>query len=193
MINRSLILIFPAAVFLINLQVQAQRSCIKIRISDYSDFESAMPPVRYPGNPIIKHGGWARGQVQEPCILENPKDSSKLIMIYAGANLVAEDGGKGAIAKAWAYKSNPYVWFEYEGNPIITPDTAIPFEEFSVRLDCVLYDADSDEYRIYYTGTAGRSLSNSHAIGLAICPAGADGYSMVTSENIRKYPGNPVI
>ena len=191
--NKPFIISILAALLLISLHVQAQKPDKKGRISDYSDFESAMPPVRYHGNPIIRHGGWAGGQVQEPCILENPKDRSKLVMFYAGANLVAKDGGKGAIAKAWAYKSDPYVWFEYPGNPIIIPDTTISFEEFSVRLDCVLYNADSDEYRIYYTGTAGRSLSNSHAIGLATCQAGPDGYSMVTKANIKKYPGNPIL
>ena len=29
-------------------------------------------------------GGWKDGQVQEPCILVNPKDAGKLIMFYAG-------------------------------------------------------------------------------------------------------------
>ncbi|HBE42719.1 MAG TPA: hypothetical protein DDW27_16250 [Bacteroidales bacterium] len=118
--NKPFIISILAALLLISLHVQAQKPDKKGRISDYSDFESAMPPVRYHGNPIIRHGGWAGGQVQEPCILENPKDRSKLVMFYAGANLVAKDGGKGAIAKAWAYKSDPYVWFEYPGNPILT-------------------------------------------------------------------------
>ena len=171
---------------------QTYKSNVKNKILSFSDFESAMPPIRYVGNPIITHGGWAGGQVQEPCILENPKDSTKLIMFYAGANLVLKDGGKGAIAKAWAYKSSPYVWYQYKNNPILTPDSIIHFESFSVRLDCVLYNRDTDEYWIYYTGRTGDSLKND-AIGLATCKAGINGYSFVTKANIKKYPGNPIL
>jgi len=169
----------------------AQTTIRSGNILDYSDFESAMPPVRYGGNPIMKHGGWAEGQLQEPCILVNPKDSSKLIMFYAGMNLISTDGGKGAISKAWAYKTNPYVWYEFPGNPILTPDPAIPFEELCIRLDCILYNADNDEYWIYYTGIADKH--SFHAIGLAVCSTGADGYSMVTRDNIKRYSGNPIL
>ena len=184
---------FLAALLIINLHAQAQKSSNSGSISNFSDFESAMPPVRYSGNPIMKHGGWAGGQIQEPCIMVNPKDSSKLIMFYAGMNLIAVDGGKGAISKAWAYKLNPYVWYEYPGNPIITPNPAIPFEEFCIRLDCILYNADSDEYWIYYTGIVGALHSGTHAIGLATCSTGEDGYTQVTKENIKKYSGNPIL
>ena len=191
--NKYLITGFLAALLMTNAQAQTQKEVNAGNISGFSDFESAMPPVRYPGNPIMKHGGWAGGQLEEPCILVNPKDSSKLIMFYSGASLVKTDGGKAAIAKAWAYKTNPFVWYEYAGNPILTNDAAIPFEGENVRLDCVLYHADTDEYWIYYTGMAGASLSGVHAIGLAMCPAGPDGYTQLTKSNIRKYSGNPIL
>src|SRR5450759_3696408 len=119
MIIKRLIISFLTATFVIGLQAQTQKPIKPGRITNYSEFESAMPPVRYPGNPIMKHGGWAGGQIQEPCIMVNPKDTSKLIMFYAGMNLISVDGGHGAISKAWAYKSNPYVWYEYPGNPIL--------------------------------------------------------------------------
>ena len=32
-------------------------------------------------------GGWKNGQVNEPVILVNPKDKSKLIMFYSGMQL----------------------------------------------------------------------------------------------------------
>lgn len=192
MIKKPIVLSFLAALLVINLQAQTQKPGKTGGISNYSEFESAMPPVRYIGNPIMKHGGWAGGQIQEPCIMVNPKDSSKLIMFYAGMNLIAVDGGHGAISKAWANKSNPYVWYEYPGNPILSPDPAIPFEEFCIRLDCILYNADTDEYWIYYTGIADGSHSF-HAIGLATCSTGADGYTRVTKENIKKYSGNPIL
>ena len=182
-----------AVLLIVNLQAQTQKSGNAGKVSSFSDFESAMPPVRYSGNPIMKHGGWAGGQIEEPCILVNPKDSTKMIMFYSGASLVSTDGGKAAIAKAWAYKSDPYKWYEYPGNPIITYAPAIPFEETNIRLDCVLYHADSDEYWIYYTGSAGVALSGSHAIGLATCSTGEDGYTLVTKTNIKKYSGNPIL
>ena len=191
--NKRFILNFLSVLLFLNGEAQTQKSGTSGSISNFADFESAMPPVRYSGNPIMKHGGWAGGQLEEPCILVNPKDRDKLIMFYSGASLVKTDGGKAAIAKAWAYQSNPLVWYEYADNPILTNDPTIPFEGENVRLDCVLYHADSDEYWIYYTGTAGESLSGVHAIGLATCLAGEDGYSGVTKTNIVKYKGNPIL
>ena len=164
-------------------------------ISSFAEFESAMPAVRMGDTPIIKHGGFAGadGQVMEPCILQNPKDSTRLIMFYAGQNLIKTDGGRGALAKAWAYKSTPTVWHEDEGNPILTPDTTIAFESFSTRMDYVLYKPETDEYWIYYTGRDMSTGKDRDAIGLAICPAGKDGYSAVTKAKIKKYSGNPIL
>jgi len=174
------------------------QSANKNRISSFAEFESSMPPIRYKGNPIMKHGGFpgAGGQIMETCILVNPKDSTRLIMFFAGQNLIKSDGGRGALAKAWAYRSNPLVWYQYEGNPILTPDPSIPFETFSVRLDCVLYNERTDEYWIYYTGRTDKPFLNNgatDAVGLAICPSGKDGYSNVTKTNIKKFQGNPIV
>jgi hypothetical protein len=57
-------------------------------------------------------GGWKDGQVNEPCILVNPKDSSKLIMFYSGMKL---GGSAGAIGKAWANVSEPFVGMKTPG------------------------------------------------------------------------------
>jgi hypothetical protein len=162
-----------------------------LTIKTFSEFEDAMPPVRYKGNPVIVHNGWSSGQVMEPCIITNPKDTSKLIMFYGGGHLIKEDGGRWAIGKAWAEKSDPHVWHEFPGNPIIKPDPKIPFESSAIRMDCVLYNPDTDEYWIYYTGGQNEPWSN--AIGLAVCATGKDGYSHVNEENIRKYEGNPIL
>jgi hypothetical protein len=160
-------------------------------IKTFSEFEAAMPPARYKGNPIIIHSGWCSGQVMEPCILTNPKDTTKLIMFYGGGHLIVEDGGRWAIGKAWADKSNPQVWHEYQDNPILRPDPQIPFESYFIRMDCALYNPETDEYWIYYTGGQNEPWNN--AVGLAICATGKDGYSQVTKENIRKYKGNPIL
>lgn len=184
--------------FTTTLHAQINPAILHQKISTFAEFEAAMPPIRVSSKPILKHGGFsgAGGQIMESCILINPKDSTKLIMFYAGQNLIITDGGRGALAKGWAYRKNPLVWYEYKGNPILTPDPAIPFETFSVRMDCVLYKPETDEYWIYYTGRTNAPENNKgevDAVGLAICPAGKDGYSSITKENIKKYPGNPIL
>lgn len=133
-------------------------------------------------------GGWKDGQVNEPCILVNPKDKSKLIMFYSGMKL---GGSAGAIGKAWANISEPFVWHEDAANPILTSDPNISFEASAIRLDAVLYNKTSDEYWIYYTGS--NFKTHADAIGLATCPAGRDGYSQVATANIKRHDRNPIL
>jgi len=133
-------------------------------------------------------GGWKDGQVNEPCILVNPKDATKLIMFYSGMKL---GGSKGAIGKAWANASEPFAWHEDAGNPILTSNPGIAFEASAIRLDTVIYHEELDEYWIYYTGYHARP--NADAIGLARCPAGKDGYSEVVASKIKRHDGNPIL
>ncbi len=130
-------------------------------------------------------GGWKDGQVNEPIILVNPKDPSRLVMFYSGMKL---GGNGGAIGKAWASAADPFTWHEDEGNPVLVNETATPARDVGVRLDSVIYDAGSDEYRIYYT-----TYGAGDYISLAICPAGADGYSEAVRAKIRRHPGNPIL
>jgi hypothetical protein len=53
-----------------------------------------------------------------------------------------------------------------------------------------LYLPEEDAYYLYYSGTAGNVQDR---IGLAICPAGADGYSEVAAGKIRRYGTAPVL
>lgn len=133
-------------------------------------------------------GGWKDGQVNEPCILINPKDPTRLVMFYSGMQL---GGSAGAIGKAWAYVSEPFNWYEDEANPIFRADPNISFEESAVRLDAVIYNIATDEYWIYYTGSNFKTQSD--AIGLATCPVGKDGYSQVIPANIKRHEGNPIL
>lgn len=133
-------------------------------------------------------GGWKDGQVNEPCIFVNPKDKTKLIMFYSGMKL---GGSAGAIGKAWANISEPFIWHEDANNPIFTCDPNISFEASAIRLDTVIYNKQRDEYWIYYTGSNFKLQSD--AIGLAICPAGKDGYSEVIPANIKRYENNPIL
>jgi hypothetical protein len=58
------------------------------RHDNLSTTMSAPPPQR-----IINYGGgWKDGQVNEPCILVNPKDPTKLIMFFSGMQLGGSQG-----------------------------------------------------------------------------------------------------
>ena len=121
-------------------------------------------------------GGWKDNQVQEPCILVNPKDPHKLIMFYGGATTQAK-GGIGSLGKAWADVSDPWTWHEDPENPIFRSDPKIVIRIRPHRRGD--YNQPTDEYRIYYTGHSAQTHTD--AIGLATCPAGDDGYKAVTA------------
>lgn len=131
---------------------------------------------------------WQSQQVQEPCILENPKDPSRLIMFYSG--VPASDRSTCYVGKAWALKSDPFTWHQDSANPVfVSADSG--WDSQSIRLDCVLYVAEENAYYIYYSGT---DIVDAHnRIGLAICPAGEDGYSEITPATIQRHGSAPVL
>jgi len=130
---------------------------------------------------------WESQQVQEPCIMPNPKDPRRLVMFYSG--VPATNRKLCFIGKAWAEKSDPFTWHQDEGNPVFGPGKT-GWDAGSIRLDAVLYVAEEDAYYIYYSGT---TASVQDRIGLAICPAGADGYSGITPAAIRRVGLQPVL
>ncbi|MDZ4857798.1 MAG: hypothetical protein SGI88_02360 [Candidatus Hydrogenedentes bacterium] len=130
---------------------------------------------------------WMSQQIEEPCILPNPKVPGRLIMFYGA--VPASNRAYAAVGKAWAIESDPFTWHQDEANPIFRPGPT-GWDSASFRLDTVLYIPEEDAYYIYYSGTTG---SVQDRIGLAICPVGADGYSEVTPENIKRYGDAPVL
>ena len=130
---------------------------------------------------------WMSQQIEEPCILPNPKVAGRLIMFYSAVS--AGDRVVAAIGKAWADVSNPFQWHQDEANPIFGPGKQ-GWDSRTIRLDAVLYIPEEDAYYIYYSGTAGTCQDR---IGLAICPAGGDGYSGVTADAIKRYGNAPVL
>lgn len=131
---------------------------------------------------------WQSQQIQEPCILVNPKDPSKLVMFYSG--VPAADRSKCYVGKAWAMKNDPFAWHQDPANPVFAPSTS-GWDSENIRLDCVLYIPEEDTYYIYYSGT---DKADAHdRIGLAICPAGADGYSDITDTAIERYGVSPIL
>lgn len=146
-----------------------------------------MPPTPRTALVINRIGhAWQSQQVQEPCILPNPKQPGRLVMFYSG---VPESNRMVAmIGKAWADASDPYTWHEAPENPVFTPGAG--WDRGSIRLDCVLYVAEEDAYYIYYSGTV-ESIQD--RIGLAICPAGEDGYAGISPETIQRHGLEPVL
>jgi hypothetical protein len=131
--------------------------------------------------------GWMSQQVEEPCILPNPKMPGRLVMFYSAvssANRVVA-----AIGKAWADVRQPLVWHQDAANPIFNP-AASGWDSTTIRLDAVLYIPEKDAYYIYYSGSAGSIQDH---IGLAICPAGKDGYTDVSEKTIIRHGTEPVL
>ena len=137
--------------------------------------EGTAAPIR--SELIIKRtaSAWESQQVQEPCILLNPKDPARLVMFYSGVPMTNRDVC--FIGKAWALKSAPFTWHQDPHNPVFSPGRK-GWDSGNIRLDSVLYIAEEDAYYIYYSATTGSIQDH---IGLAICPAGADGL-------LRHYP-----
>ena len=144
-------------------------------------------PIR--GEVIINrtNAAWESQQVQEPCILPNPKDPTRLVMFYSG--VPTTNRNTCFIGKAWALKSDPFMWHPDEHNPVFRPGKT-GWDSGSIRLDAVLHLPEEDAYYIYYSGTKG---SVQDRIGLTICPTGADGYSRITPEAIRRFGEQPVL
>jgi len=134
-----------------------------------------------------KAAPWESQQVQEPCILPNPKDPSRLVMLYSG--VPASNRNICYVGKAWALKSDPFTWHQDETNPVFAPSKN-GWDSGSIRLDAVLYIPEEDSYYVYYSGT---QATIQDRIGLAICPAGADGYSGITPAAIRRVGTEPVL
>lgn len=144
-------------------------------------------PIR--GEIIINRadGAWESQQVQEPCILPNPKVPGRLIMFYSG--VPASNRVLCAIGKAWAVTDDPFTWHQAAENPIFSPSTR-GWDSKTLRLDAVLYVAEEDAYYIYYSASTGNIQDH---IGLAICPAGADGYTDVSAATIVREGNAPVL
>src|SRR5262245_13479107 len=109
---------------------------------------------------------WESQQVQEPCILPNPKDPSRLVMFYSG--VPKSNRRLCYVGKAWALASDPFTWHQDAANPVFGP-LEDNWDSGSLRLDCVLHVPEEDAYYIYYSGTM---ESVQDKIGLAICPVG---------------------
>jgi hypothetical protein len=147
------------------------------------------PPRAIRAQVIIdrKTSVWESQQVQEPCILPNPKDPGHLVMFYSG--VPATNRNLCFIGKGWALKSDPFTWHQDEHNPVFSSGEQ-GWDSGSIRLDAVLYIPEQEAYYVYYSGTTGTIQDH---IGLAICPVGTDGYSEITPAAIQRVGAQPVL
>lgn len=125
--------------------------------------------------------------MQEPCILPNPKDPTRLVMFYSG--VPEKEQHRCYVGKAWALRSDPFTWHQDAANPVFGPGKD-GWDSGSMRLDAVLYIPEEDAYYMYYSATHAITQDR---IGLAVCPAGADGYSDIREANIRRVGTGPVL
>ncbi|NUM52965.1 MAG: hypothetical protein HUU46_04915 [Candidatus Hydrogenedentes bacterium] len=162
---------------------------VVVVLCTYASLDATAQPASVRGKLIISRAdaAWQSQQIEEPCILPNPKDPAKLIMFYGA--VPASDRAYAAVGKAWARTSDPFTWYQYEANPIFRPGET-GWDSASIRLDTVLYIPEEDSYYIYYSGTTGTVQDR---IGLAICPAGEDGYSSISPEAIKRYGDKPIL
>jgi len=130
---------------------------------------------------------WMSQQVEEPCILPNPKVPGRLIMSYSAVS--SSNRVVAAIGKAWADTHSPFGLHQDEANPIFRP-AGRGWDSTTIRLDTVLYIPEEYAYYIYYSGSAGTVQDR---VGLAICQAGADGCSGVNASAIARYGPVPVL
>jgi hypothetical protein len=150
-------------------------------------FTRAARPIRAEVIIDRKTAPWESQQVQEPCILPNPKDPTRLVMFYSGVPV--SNRNLCYVGKAWALKSDPFTWHQDETNPVFAPSQN-GWDSGSIRLDAVLYIPEEDAYYMYYSGTQSTIQDR---IGLAVCPVGADGYSEITPKAIRRVGTVPVL
>ena len=162
-------------------------SAVLVRLS-FAYAEDTAAAVR--GEMVLARAGhaWMSQQIEEPCILPNPKAPGRLIMFFSAVS--ASNREVAAIGKAWADARDPFHWNQDEANPVFGPGTKGAWDSGSIRLDTVLNIPEEDAYYIYYSGT---TASVQDRIGLAICPSGADGYSGITAAAIARYGDAPVL
>src|SRR5438445_13602980 len=87
-------------------------AALLLSVPDFPTFsaDAPAPPKPIRSEVIINrtNSPWESQQVQEPCILCNPKDPTRLVMFYSG--VPATNRNLCFIGKAWALKSDPFTW-----------------------------------------------------------------------------------
>jgi len=116
-------------------------------------------------------GNFFDSQSFDPCVIVNPSDSTKLIMLFTG--MAAPVGaGEQKIGRATANVSSPTVWtVSNGGSPVLTATTGYETGGGGLRADSLLYNSSDNKLYLFYTAkesAAGATcaLASSSDLGL---------------------------
>lgn len=145
--------------------------------------ELAYLPARSASNPIIAHGAHAEydSQVFDCCVIPNPNNSNQLLM-YASLMAAPTETGEMSIGLFTASVSNPASW-TYVGQVLTGADTPTYTQ---VRLGSVIYNSDTSEIWIYYTGYVAAPAAADGEVSLAKAPS-------ATPSVFTDYASNPIL
>ena len=124
---------------------------------------------------------WHSQQLEEPCILENPKDPTRLVMFYSG--VPSSNTRLCHFGKAWALKSDPFTWHQDPGNPVFS-QAASGWDSGTIRLDAVLYIPEADAY---YEWHQIFKVDNTYVLSMEVGPNRGERWRTVLA--VSRQPG----
>lgn len=156
-----------------------------------SDWDPDAFPVPYASNPIITAGSvtWYERQIYDCNVIPDPNNSANLLMYASGMTT----GGTQSIGLFLGTVAAPFTWSENGGSgsgQVLTPTgVGSDWDENQTRLSCAIYNEDTDEIWLYYSGAITNGSDN--AIGLAIADAATpDSFTRSASNPILTIDGN---
>jgi hypothetical protein len=125
------------------------------QLSFAADTHTSCNPPAIRGEIVLSRDShaWMSQQIEEPCILPNPKTPGRLMMFYSAVS--SSNRVVAAIGKAWADTRDPFHWHQDTANPIFRPARR-GWDCSTIRLDAVLYIPEEDAY---YRGRGGSRSS----------------------------------
>lgn len=116
-------------------------------------------------------GNFFDSQSFDPCVIVNPSDSTKLIMLFTGMGAPLNFGDQ-TIGRATANVSDPTTWtVSNSGNPVMTATLSYETGGGGLRADSLLYNPTDSKLYLFYTakesGTAAtEAVASSSDLGL---------------------------
>ncbi len=148
-----------------------------------SVFDPAYPPVRYSGNPIFDvttAASWWAAQYTDPFILQNPWNGAEVLHYISGMALPTATGEL-KIGLFTGLPSDPYTWADQ--GVVLDKGASGQWDDGHVRLGSVVFNHETNELWLYYTGISG----GTGQIGLAISTQAQNGRVWT------KFAGNPIV
>ena len=128
--------------------------------------------TRYPIAALApSQGNFFDSQSFDPCVIVNPTDSTKLIMLFTGMGAPV-GGGQQTIGRATANVSDPTTWtVSNSGSPVMSASLSYETGAGGLRADCLLYNPSDNKLYLFYTAkesgnAATEALASSSDLGL---------------------------